>query len=713
MRRKNHSLRFSSDYLNDAERIRQQLRKELRRPRPPVTDLAKRGCLHLGTKDDGAPLYLRPDFLIGERGSHLMIQAPTGAGKTTLTRQILRSLLRSREPLAIWADDPKCEPGGLYDALEQDCAALELEDRTILWNTADAVSFPGFNPCIRRNGLHVADQTLWILGAMMAAWEQERLTDTPLMWQWLFNAVALTVEHSATLQETLELLRPDSTDTRRNFLNRTNDALLHREWTTYEQWPIARRAEATGSAIRRLLPVCMNPTLRTIFGRSDQSLHFGDNLLRPGGILLTGFPRYRPLGEELTILLRSVVSQTILTQALNIPLGERPRLVVILDEAEHALKYDTGVIRTILDEGRSLGIHLVLIFHTFAQVAEKNPALLASVLSNCRQKILGGHIPDHDLETLCAEFFLEEWHPYMVRDEIEGIEIEPVEETRTQISLSQGEQESLARTTGVALASALSNARSAQLAVGSGRTEARSHTKSRASSSTCQHADGFQETDGTGGSGGEVIGADGVLLSTYTGNSSTHTGGFSSVDSYAESESEGESWGQSKGLIRSITSAIAESLVKTLTQSSSESLGETVGSSRQRSVTLTPFLAPRKRLKVTSRQFLGSNEFLITKRNILKTLGRGSWAIKPAQGVTRFFKAVWPLPPLLGDQELKERLHEFRQRVFVRSYYSGLSPAPRENLIGLSNTAETSHPESPMLEFLDPPPTNFLEKKKT
>jgi hypothetical protein len=88
------------------------------------------------------------------------------------------------------------------------------------------------------------------------------------------------------------------------------------------------------------------------------------------------------------------------------------------------------VIETILSEGRSLGIHLILLFHNFAQVQKANPALLESVLTKARTKFVGGHLTDTNLQVLTSELFITEWHPHIIRDQLYALEAEPCEETR-------------------------------------------------------------------------------------------------------------------------------------------------------------------------------------------------------------------------------------------------------------------------------------------
>jgi hypothetical protein len=649
-------------FFNDIDRRRRQVRQALRAPAPqapPSQPILDEGCIDLGVTEDGAPLYIRPDFY----KTHVMIQAPTGAGKSVLARHLVRHLLRlPASEAAIFMDDPK---GDLYAGLEEDCAALDLDDRTILFNTARPLAF---NP-LKKNGISSQDHALWILGAVKACWGQETFDQTPQMARWLFNGTQPAIEGDGTFLDALEMLNYEETTTRRRLMAATTDQLVRSEWEHYEKLPPIRRREETASAYARLRPFVHNPTIKQIVAQSEASLDIGE-VLREGKILLSHIPRYRPLDPELVNLLRTLLVQSFLAQAFYHPLGERPPLYLIIEEAEHLLERDTGAIETILNEGRSLGIHLVLIFHSFAQVAKKNPALLSSVLANCRTKFIGGNIPQEDLKILTEEFFVEEWSPFIVKDEITGLEVEPLEETRAQISLSEGEQESLARTVGNALGEALAKGTTRQRSATRGQTAARSYSHSCGTSDTDSHGDGFQEGDNVGAAAGTVIGLDGMTASTYDVDSRAHLDSYSSMDSSAHTESEAEAWGRSTALMRQATTGIAASIARTINRSFSASIAATTGHSRQRGVTIVPFHALRKRVKVVSRAFLQLQEFLAEKLIHIKKQRKGHWVVKPPEGLAEFFSAWGIIRPLLKSAE---RLDQFRRRVFGSSCYPALN----------------------------------------
>jgi hypothetical protein len=467
--------------------------------------LARRGCFQLGTTDAGAPLWLSPELF----NTHVMLQAPTGHGKTFLSRAIFREL--APKSVALFCDDPK---GDYVLDLEEDCAALRLDERVSVFDTSDPFRTLVLNP-LKKNGIPVEDQTEWLLDAIRQSFRQDNFDETPQRPRWMFNALLPVIEGEGTFDDVLGMLDYTQLNLRRVFIERTSNPLVRKEWLSYQELSASRRREETNSAFAWLRKFCINTTTRRIFMPSPHAFDFGQ-FLRTGGIHLQRIMRRRPLSEEQVNFVRSVSLSMLLANAFHIPLGERPPLYVVLDEAEHLLAREPehgGVIETILNEGRSLGIHLILIFHTFAQVAKTNPALLATVLTNCRTKIIGGHLTQPDLEILSSELFVKDWHPHIVRDEITALEVEPVETTREQRSVSR----SKSRGRSLALPESVSD----------GTSESRARGSNQSVTLGIQHSRSEARARGTS-----------------RGRSSAVGQSISDVDSWAESDAEGEHWAE-------------------------------------------------------------------------------------------------------------------------------------------------------------------------
>jgi hypothetical protein len=568
----------------------------------------------LGETEDKRPLLLPKDKL----KTHLFIQAPTQHGKSFLARQIVRGLLA--EDATVYVDDPK---GDLYHGLEEDCAVLGLADRTILFDTSRTDRLLAFNP-LEPMGLRPEDHALWVVGSVQACWHQESMDETPQRARWMFNALVPVIAAGGRFHDALALLNYRTSARRREILEATTNPLIREEWDGYENLTVARRREETASTFGWLYPFCTNPTIRGIVGNGNNSVDLGQ-ALKDGSIFLSYMPRFRPLQPDQVNFLRSLFLQSLLAQAFHIPLGVRPPLYIVLDEAEHVLGRDPGVIETILNEGATLGIHLILIFHTLAQVTKEKPALLASVLSNCRTKILGGHLTQLDLPMLTEEVFIEDWHPYIVKQQFETLEVEPVETTRDTVAFSEGVQEAVAKQAGRALGQMLQKAKT------------KSHSESE--------GDGWND-------------------SSMTSDTITHV-----PDHDDPTKAETVGGGMSYAASSQVTNAVARTVASAFSEVLSSGINKSAGKNYSKTITRGPFQELIKRLKVSSREFFSLAEFLTTKLQKLKRQPRAHWAIKTIEGQAIFFRAAFVKS--LGKSE--DLLSNFRKLIFGRPTYVPLA----------------------------------------
>jgi Helicase HerA, central domain len=548
-----HKLRQKATQLSSTSDRRGAFSRGVARYRTQLA-LERKRAIHLGTTDAGAPLYLSPKLL----DTHVMIQAPTGHGKTFLARLLFRELAQ-QQLAALYFDDPKHD---FLEALEEDCAALNLAHRVTISDTSDRSRMPSWNP-LKKNGIAIDDHTSWILTAIRSCFQAEDFDNQPQRRRWLSNAIWPVVEMNGSFDDVLDLLNFQHSTIRHQVIEYSQNQLVRQEWASYAELSITRRRDETYSAYGWLRKFCENETFRQIFMPHPHSFDLGA-AIKNGGIVLDSFPRYRPLDPELVNFMRSLRLQFVLAYGFHIPLGDRPPLYVCLDEAEHVLSRDTGVIETILSEGRSLGIFLILIFHSFAQVAKNRPELLPILLTNCRTKIIGGHLPQGDLDILSGELFVTDWHPHIVRDEITALEVEPVETTRVQRSISY----TVSRGRGLSLPENVTEGTSASLARGSNESV----------TVGVQHSESAAETIGTS-----------------RGRSLTMGKSETEVDSWAETDGDGDHWTE------------GESTGTSWGASSATSLGH--NASMGHSTTMTPY---GEELTTTSHETFGSSAAFVS-----------------------------------------------------------------------------------------------------
>lgn len=586
--------------------------------------LLARKAIHLGVSEDGKSLDLRPEHL----KTHLLIQSPTQTGKTSLGRELIRRLTRLRASL--YVSDRK---GDLYKGLEEDFAALRLDERVTLLDTSRNDFLPGFNP-LKRNGLRIADHAAWVCGAIRSAWGDETFERTPQMMRALYNTKALAIETGATMIDALEILRLDATEFRKHLLSKCANRFTRREWESFEVLPMTRKIDATAPAFARLKPFCENPTVRRIVA-SENTIDLGA-IFRNGHFLLSHIPEFQPLDPEVARLLETLLNRSVLAAAFqNL---NRPPLYYIIDEAEDVMEHDPQLIETILNKGASLGIHLILIFHSFGQVQKSSPSLLASVLTNCRTKIIGGRLSDPDLQILAPELFKTQWHSHIVRDELTALELDPIETTRQTVTEGTAESWSLGVNFGDSWSKSESESTTKSLTSSEGKGFSESHAvtvgtseieSEGTSQSSSPYAKYHQDTKASG-SGRTMSVSDGTTLSQH----------------FEKSTGTAETKGNQKGT------------------GGSFGITPTFGRSTSKSVATAPFYEYKKRQRVSSRQFLTLEDFLTEYMNKMKRQKLGQFLIQTPMGEIQFFQAPRPIP-LRG----RERLNDFRIEIWRQPRY--------------------------------------------
>jgi hypothetical protein len=509
-----------------------------------------------------------------------MIQAPTQSGKTMLARHIVRHLVQQK--CSVVVIDPK---GDLYYGLEEDLAAMKQEARTVLFDTSRK-PVVGFNP-IQRTGLAVADHAAWVAKAILSSWRQPTFWETAQMWRWLLNTMGLVIDTGATMTDALDILRHDDSLRRRQLVPRTNIIPLRREWLAFEELSATKKLEITAPAFARLKPFCENPLIEEIVS-ARESIDLG-TILKNGEILLSHIPAFEPFQPDVAQMLRSLLLNMTAAQAFNI--RERPPLYLVIDEAQYVMQHDADLLEELLNVGSSRGIHPILIFHTFAQTAKVNPGLLPAMLSHCKTKIVGGGIPQADLQVLTEEMFTEDWHPYIVKVREKKLIQEMIESTRTQ----RGESESWNR------------------------------NLSKSDGGSSSEGSSYASYEGWGRSEGE---SSGTVEGESGGKSKT------SGSSETESSSGGTSWSHSRQTGKNW------------------STGRGRGKGGSKSKTTVPFHEIKKHWYYKD-EYLSLGEFLATRLNKTKSQSVANFVIKYMNERAAFFEAV-RIYPLRGREHLPE-----------------------------------------------------------
>jgi hypothetical protein len=480
--------------------------------------------------------------------------------------------------------------------------------------------------------------------------------------------------------EFFELLSIQDNQTRELLVSAVDDPIVRKEWETFEAESLPRRKDNVNSSLARIMKLCLNPTLRRIFSQRKRALDF-QQVIRDNKIVLVNLEKYKPLRPDRVKDLGTLLVNDILAAVYARPVEERRPVYLFIDEFEN---FATKDICTIMREGRSFQLHLILAHQDFKQVFVKDEEVYHELMTNVRTKIIFGGLPDEELNIITPELFTPEIDPYKVKDEITSLELEPVETTRETISVTQNWN-----TTG-----------------GITQSVTKSENQSLTKQSTVTKTKGKATTTTNGES---------------THNSRTTSSGFSSGESETSGENPSSTRSRSSNNQESVTkgSSKTSSLAKTLSSALSiakgiaetTGIGTSLGKAMTRTIatggsittTRVPFYEYIKRRKVSSREFQTVEEQLFEKKKILKSLEKRHYIIKNANP-----KSPATLLKTTTIEECKiskERLNTCRQTIFTSNAYYSVESEIQEEIGEWEETKNKAYKKLKMLDY----PKKFRE----
>jgi hypothetical protein len=130
--------------------------------------------------------------------------------------------------------------------------------------------------------------------------------------------------------------------------------------------------------------------------------------------------------------------------------------------------------------------------------------------------------------------------------------------------------------------------------------------------------------------------------------------------------------GSSYVAVSTTTRGIAKTIGSVFSEAVSSSTSKSVGKTSSKTITRAAFHELQKRMKVSSREFFGLQEFLTTKLQKLKGQPVAHWAVKTIEGRAVFFKATF----VKSLDKGRDLLSDFRKLVFNKSWYAALPEKP-------------------------------------
>lgn len=329
-----------------------------------------------------------------------MILASSGSGKTCFAT-LLASQLAKIAPVAIF--DPKKE---LFEGVLSTCPDPE---KLVIFDSG-AQATPSFDPT-QYCGLDFQTHSEEIALAFRAAFDEKNLEVQTQIRRFSQKAIQLILENGLQLDVLPKILTPKSD--LRDHLVKDSSRQMKEFWDEYiKQVTPYRREILMTPTLTRFDMFCTNSTIKGIIA-GDQPINFPDCFREKKTML---FHFQSKITWESAQMLNSLCLRTLVNQAWatyeerqekNLP------LYLIIDEAERMFEKDPSFLSKILEYGRSMLVHCILIFHNFGQVGDPN--MLSKVLSGCALKIIGRGVIEKDLKQVCDEIFSTDWHPHMER----------------------------------------------------------------------------------------------------------------------------------------------------------------------------------------------------------------------------------------------------------------------------------------------------------
>jgi len=589
-------------------------------------ELRHRGIpLGVNTETDRR-VYLLPQALF----RHLHVLGPPGVGKSCMLVHLAGCLLDLGAAVAIF----HCK-GDLARQARDWAVSHGHAQRLVVFDPADPERVVGYNP-LRANGLPVATHAKAVREGIRAAWGQSSFDATAQLGRLLLLSLYVARELELTLIEATHLLRPRS-ELRARLLPQVRDPEVHGLLEYFDGLRDTRQEELAASSLARLESFILDPLLRRIFAQ-DQALDIGQ-VIRDRKLLIVTLEINNPLRIDDVRLLGRLLINDIVGNAFQRGTSPGPPIFLILDEVETWLTDDLA---QAVDLGRELRLGIIAAHQYLGQLrrpGDETDRLLGSVLNSVRNRMVFGGISSTELAPLLDDLVADRMDPRLVKDEITGLELEPVEQvrviqTRTE-TWNQGQGESVNHTRAV------------------GNTLARTRMRSTT------HARGSGTADGTTSSTTTVDGT-GLFIPDHPDAIAAHSfvqtegsvSGATSITTYQESEAETE--GSSEGE--------AETWQRSQGEQSSNHRGEG-GSIATAEV---PFQHIVKRLKVIARTFAPLDEQRFEWTRTLREQADRHFFLKTGVRPGVFVRAINVSTPLAS----RAALERARAAMYALPYYA-------------------------------------------
>lgn len=478
-----------------------------------------------------------------DRQNHTHILGSTGTGKSKLLEYMLRQDILNRKA-GLCLMDPH---GTLYDEILLFASHRypNLADRIVTFNPArDIEHVVGFNPVA--TDMSRMDYFLEnLISACLKAWGQHNSDSSPRISRWLENIFYTVMSNKMTMLETVPLTSTAKHEGKREkMIGRVANETILSDWESYNLATLTQRQTMMEGASNRLRKFLRNETIRLILGQQNHRLDFR-KIMQEGKILLVNLNGEDKIDRQNMQLIGTLMVNEIFAAAqLRDP--RDPDLKPFYFYIDEFAQFITRDIAYSLEEARKRKLFMVLAHQHLAQLKKEDEYLYASVMTNCKNKIIFGGLSVEDSDVMTRELQTGFLDLKSLKHQQYRTRVRHVEERREVRSYNTGS----------------SQARS--------ETQSQSDTHSRSTSHSETRGQSVSETQGvsrslsvgetqTRGESGSVV--KGVVrgVSETVGLSKSLGKQISENWSEGQTSSQSESWGSTETEGRSETSGSSQS----------------------------------------------------------------------------------------------------------------------------------------------------------
>lgn len=535
---------------------------------------------------------IKVGFTKKNRENHTHILGGTGSGKSKLMELLIREDIQSNKA-GLMLIDPH---GTLYRdvLLFASHRYPRLADRFVLFNPSEENGHTvGFNPIITDS--HKIDYVIDnLVLACLKAFGQEDTVATPRITKWLINIFYTLIVNQLTLLESAPLLSTNKENEIRDLLvNSISNELVKEDWSMFIHSSQTQKQSLIEGAANRLRKFLSSDIIRSIIGQKDNSLNISD-AMEQGKIILVNLHGKDSISRENSQLLGSLLVNEVYRCAINRDEFTRnlKPFYVYIDEFA---RFVTRDIAYGLEETRKFKVFFTLAHQHLAQLKKDDEYLYASVMTNCKNKIVFGSLSVDDAKVMAEELNTGFLDLKSVKDKMYRIRERHIEETRKVVTHSQTETEgnSWQDTEGI--------------------SEGFSSTSGTAESNTAGSSSGY--SSGYSSSNSNTIGGSNnysyrsgdysnAVNSRSNSSSTSYNSGSSHSDNYSNSSSQSSSYNESNSSNHS--------------SNQSHSKGGNSSVAKGESVAEVPFHRVEEVEELSSRNFWSINELMYMETGNIK-----------------------------------------------------------------------------------------------